>query len=88
MSVDADQELVELTPVAVNSTVYTVVVNNTKYEYTSDASATVAEIIAGLQTLVNAHADVAAVDNASTTLDVTAAATTKVNISFGANITA
>ena len=41
---------VELTPVAANSTEYKVAVNGTEYTYTSDSSATVAEICGGLVT--------------------------------------
>lgn len=38
----------DLTPIATNSTIYKITVNGTDYSYTSDSSATVAEITAGL----------------------------------------
>lgn len=43
-----------VTPVASNSTVYSMKVNGTTVSYTSDASATVTEIIAGLKTEIDA----------------------------------
>ena len=43
-----------LTPIVANSTAYTVKVNGTAVTYTSDASATAAEIIAGLKTAIDA----------------------------------
>lgn len=47
---------VVLTPVAANSTVYTVYLNGTAASYTSDGTATVAEITAGLKTAIDALA--------------------------------
>lgn len=44
----------ELTPTAANSTAYKVKVNGTEVTFTSDGSATVAEITAGLKTAVDA----------------------------------
>ena len=44
----------KITPVVRNSTKYGVVVNGTAYEFTSDATATLAEILAGLKALINA----------------------------------
>ncbi len=43
-----------ITPTAVNSTAYKVTINGTEYSYTSDADATVSEIVAGLIALINA----------------------------------
>lgn len=56
---------VEVTPTAVNSAVYTLTIDGTEYAYTADASATVAEITAGLVALINADgaALVTAADN-------------------------
>lgn len=46
----------DFTPVAANSQLYTIVVNGQNASFTSDASATVAEITAGLTSAVNALA--------------------------------
>lgn len=48
-----------LTPTATNSTVYKVKVNGQEASYTSDSSATVAEICAGLTTAINGLANAA-----------------------------
>ncbi len=62
---------VTITPLAQNSTAYTVDVNGTEFTYSSDASATVAEITAGLVVLVTAGSEpVTAVDN-GTDLELT-----------------
>ena len=50
---------VTLTPTALNSKIYRVLVNNTAAEYTSDATATVAEITAGLKIAIDALAPAA-----------------------------
>lgn len=61
---------VKITPLAQNTTKYTVTINGTDFDYTSDADATVAEITAGLTGVINAGAEpVTATDN-STDLDV------------------
>lgn len=61
-----------LTPTAANSTTYGVEINGTEVTYTSDSSATVAEITAGLTTAINAlSVAVTATDN-STSVDVVA----------------
>lgn len=44
----------KITPVAANSRAYTVTIDGVDYTYTSDASATVAEIVTGLIALINA----------------------------------
>lgn len=46
----------DVTPVVANSSVYSLEVNGTTVSYTSDASATAAEIIAGLKTAIDALA--------------------------------
>ncbi len=61
---------VKITPVAANATTYTVRVNTTDFAFLSDASATVAEITAGLASAINLGAEpVTATDN-GTDLDV------------------
>lgn len=72
----------KLTPVAVNSTEYVVEVNGTEVSYTSDVTATVAEITAGLKAAIDLLAipGVTTVDN-STDLDVNATAGTDVWLS-------
>lgn len=91
---DADIAQVERVTVttAVNSTIYTVRINGVDVTYTSDASATVAEISAGLVAAINASVDpmvipVAAVDETGllrVTADTPGVAFT---ISVGANLT-
>lgn len=48
--------VVDITPTAVNASVYTVTINGTAYSYTSDSSATVAEICTGLKAAYDAAA--------------------------------
>ena len=63
---------VTLTPVVANSTAYTVTINGTDYTYTSDATATAAEITAGLDTAIGALAGFTVTDNTGTlTVEVT-----------------
>lgn len=63
---------VTLTPIAENATAYTVTINGEVATFTSDASATVAEITAGLETAINALSQpVTATDN-TTDLSVVA----------------
>lgn len=65
---------IRLTPTAVNSQVYSIELFDGKvretYQYTSDSTATVAEITAGLAAAINAGTAFDATDN-TTTLDVT-----------------
>lgn len=49
-------QIVECAPIAHDTTKYTVKINATPYEFTSDASATVQEIVEGLAAAVNASA--------------------------------
>ncbi len=62
---------VKITPLAQNSTKYTVTINGADFDFTSDASATVAEITAGLKAAIDGGSEaVSTVDN-GTDLDVT-----------------
>lgn len=61
-----------ITPTAVNSTLYKVTIDGVDYSYTSDSSATVSEIVAGLIALINADSAVAAIASGSSTLILTA----------------
>jgi len=65
------------TPSAVNGAVYTVTIDGTAFAFTADATATVAEIIAGVVALINAGSvDVTATDNTTyMQLDADAAGT-------------
>lgn len=75
-----------LTPSVANSAVYTVTVNGTAYSFTSDASATAAEITAGLEAAITATG-VTVTDNTGT---LTIAPTTpgdNWSVSTSANIT-
>lgn len=56
---------VELTPSAANSTTYKVAVNGTEFTYASDASATVAEICAGLVAAIGTVSGVTVSDETS-----------------------
>jgi len=58
---NAFTQTVRLTPTATNSTAYTIEVDGLEASYTSDSSATVAEITAGLTAAVAALADVDAI---------------------------
>lgn len=60
-----------ITPTAVNLTLYKVTIDGVDYSYTSDASATVAEIVAGLIALINADSAVAVIASGTVTLILT-----------------
>lgn len=64
-------QITRITPTAVNSSVYAVSVNGTEVTYTSDGSATVAEITAALTTAINGSAAASAVTAADDTTHVT-----------------
>lgn len=59
-------DTVVLTPVVANSTLYTVTINGTAYNFTSDASATAAEITAGLDAAIGTPTGITATDNIGT----------------------
>lgn len=60
-----------LTPTVLNSTLYRVIINGTNYDFTSDASATDAEIVAGLIAVINADAALTLTASGTTTLVLT-----------------
>lgn len=61
-----------ITPVAVNAHLYEVSLGATNYSYTSDADATVAEIVTGLIALINADSAALVIASGTTTLILTA----------------
>lgn len=61
-----------ITPTAINNTHYIVTIDGTDYDYLSDGSATVAEIVAGLLALINADINAPCTATGSTTLILTA----------------
>lgn len=61
-----------ITPTALNNTHYIVTIDGTEYDYLSDGSATVSEIVAGLLALINADPNAACTASGSTTLILTA----------------
>ncbi len=63
----------KITPIAQNSTDYIVYINGDEYKYTSDTDATVAEITAGLKTVIDATVPIAIVTTDNITdLDIEA----------------
>lgn len=74
---------VTLTPTVANNQTYTVTINDIDYTYTSDASATAAEITAGLDTAIGAPAGITVTDNTGTlTVEVTTPGTAwSINVS-------
>lgn len=62
----------DVTPVAVNNHHYIVTIDNVPYDYLSDGSATVGEIVAGLLALVNADPNAPCVAAGSSVLALTA----------------
>lgn len=61
-----------ITPTAVNNFQYDVTIDGVLYSYTSDGSATVSEIVAGLIALINADVNAVVTASGSTTLILTA----------------
>lgn len=61
---------VKITPLAQNTTEYTITINGTAFVFTSDASATVAEITAGFVALINAGAEPVTATDHTTYLDL------------------
>ncbi len=82
---------VNLTPVAVNDTLYEVVINGFTIGFTSDVSATIAEITAGLVAAIDAHPTVGPLttttDN-TTDFDVDSAGTLPFSLTIPASSTA
>ena len=82
---------VNLVPVAVDTSTYEVQINGITISYVSDASATVAEITAGLVAAIDAHGTIGplttTVDNV-TSLDVFSANTTPINVRIPTSSTA
>lgn len=67
---------VTITPIAQNSTIYTVTINGTAFPYTSDADATVAEITAGLKLLIDAGSEPVTTTDNGTDLEVVGVSST------------
>lgn len=67
-----EEKLIKLTPIAQNSTAYTVVLNGETATYTSDATATVAEITAGLKVAIDALGENVTVTDNTTDIDIEA----------------
>lgn len=60
-------QVVTLTPTVANAAVYTVTLDGTVYTFTSDGSATAAEIVTGLNALINADTPLPVTASGSTT---------------------
>ena len=67
-----DSTIVIYTPVVANSATYTVKVNGTLFTYISDSSATTAEIVTGLTTVINADVALPVTASGTSTLVLTA----------------
>lgn len=61
----------KLLPTVLNSTTYTLSINGTEFSYTSDASATITEIVDGLAAAVNAGTEPVTAANATSILSLT-----------------
>lgn len=77
-----------ITPTAINTTLYTVTINGVASTYTSDGSATAAEIVTGLAAAINAQVPaLPVVTSGTTTLILTALVTGEgFTVSIGANL--
>ena len=73
-------QITRITPTAANNTEYAVDINGTTISYTSDGSATVAEITAGLTTAINGSAVASAVTAADNTTHVTVTSDTATKV--------
>jgi hypothetical protein len=69
---NTDKQIIRLTPVAVNLTDYVVTINGTDFTYTSDATAAIAEITAGLKTVIDLGSEPVTTTDNSTSLDIEA----------------
>lgn len=67
----APTQIYDLTPTAGNVRVYTVTINGVTFSYTSDSSATVAEIVTGLTTAINAGSEPVTATDGTTKLTLT-----------------
>jgi hypothetical protein len=74
-----------ITPVAQNTHLYEVIIGISNYSYTSDGTATINEIVAGLIALINADIDAPCIASGTTTLILTAKAA---GIGFNTSINA
>ena len=78
-----------VTPVAVNTFTYVVTINGVEFQFISDASATVAEITAGLTTAINAGSEPVTAADVTTHITLTAdVAGLDFSLQVGSNLTA
>lgn len=88
-NMDGVAQVTTITPTAVNSTVYNMSINGRAYSYTSDGSATAAEIVAGFTALIDADSDNGVVCSGTNTLILTADVEgVPFVVSLGANLSA
>lgn len=81
-------DTVTVTPTAVNSTAYTITINGTDFTFTSDASATVAEIVTGLVAAINAGSEPVTATNSTTHVTLNPdVATTYYSVAVNGNMT-
>ncbi|QGH72561.1 MAG: protein of unknown function DUF3383 [Myoviridae sp. ctThM1] len=78
---------VTLTPVVADNTVYTVTINDTPYTFTSDGTATAAEITAGLDTAIGTPTGITVTDNTGTLTVAPTVAGTPWSITVSSNLT-
>jgi hypothetical protein len=78
---------VTLTPVVANNTVYTVTINDTPYTFTSDGTATAAEITAGLDTAIGTPTGITVTDNTGTLTVAPTVVGTPWSITVSSNLT-
>lgn len=64
-------DVATLAPVVANNTTYSVIINGTTFNFTSDASATATEIVAGLTAVINADGPLPVTASGTTTLILT-----------------
>jgi hypothetical protein len=83
----ADVAQVEtITPTAVNLTLYTVTVNGVAYTYTSDGTATAAEIVTGFITAINGGQSAVTASGTTTLILTAATAGVSFTVTIGANL--
>lgn len=86
---NATYQVVTITPTQKNNTLYTVTLNGTNYTYTSDGNATVAEIVTGLKTPINADGPLPITATGTNTIILTSDILgTAYTYSVGANLAA
>jgi hypothetical protein len=79
-------QVITVTPTAANTYIYSVTINDTEFSFTSDGSATAAEIVTGLIALINAGSEPVTASGTSTLILTADEAGVSFTVTLGGNL--